>query len=158
MPEKSSLQRCPPDRRQDWACPEFEPTADLCTRQTLENQNPETGRFGRRSGAYSANSKPVTLKLPNKRELTISREQLPLTPAYAFTDYRSQGQTINYIIMDLATPPTGVLTPLNGYVTLSRSRKSENVRLLRDFDEKLFTTPPDKHLELEDERLRCWTS
>ncbi|KAG8701997.1 hypothetical protein FRC11_011758 [Ceratobasidium sp. 423] len=93
------------------------------------------------------------LKLPNKKVLTVSREQLPLTPAYAFTDYRSQGQTIPYIIMDLATPPTGGLTSFNGYVTLSRSRMSETARLLRDFDEKLFTTPPSKHLALEDKRL-----
>ncbi|KDN37091.1 hypothetical protein RSAG8_10366, partial [Rhizoctonia solani AG-8 WAC10335] len=81
-----------------------------------------------------------TLKLPNRTELTITREQLPLTPAYAFTDYRSQGQTIPYIIMDLATPPTGGLTPFNGYVTISRSRTSKTARLLRHFDDKLFTT------------------
>ncbi|EUC67452.1 ATP-dependent DNA helicase PIF1, partial [Rhizoctonia solani AG-3 Rhs1AP] len=94
-----------------------------------------------------------SLKLPNKKELTIWREQLPLTPAYAFTDYRSQGQTIPYIIMDLATPPTGGLTPFNGYVTISRSRTSKTARLLRDFDDKLFTTPPNEHLVLEDKRL-----
>ncbi|CCO34495.1 ATP-dependent helicase RRM3 [Rhizoctonia solani AG-1 IB] len=93
------------------------------------------------------------LKLPNKRVLTIYREQLPLTPAYAFTDYRSQGQTIPYIIMDLATPPSDGLTPFNGYVTLSRSRAARTARLLRDFDEKLFTTPPDQSLLSEDERL-----
>ena len=94
-----------------------------------------------------------TLTLPNKKQLTIWRERLLLTPAYAFTDYRSQGQTIPYIIMDLATPPTGGLTPFNGYVTLSRSRTSETARLLRDFDNKLFTTPPNEHLVLEDRRL-----
>ncbi|KDN39958.1 hypothetical protein RSAG8_08407, partial [Rhizoctonia solani AG-8 WAC10335] len=94
-----------------------------------------------------------TLKLPNKKVLTIWREKLPLTPAYAFTDYRSQGQTIPYIIRDLATPPTGGLTPFNGYVTLSRSRTSETARLLRDFDNKLFTTPPQEHLVTEDKRL-----
>ncbi|CCO35196.1 DNA repair and recombination protein pif1,mitochondrial [Rhizoctonia solani AG-1 IB] len=93
------------------------------------------------------------LKLPNKRELTIWREQLPLTAAYAFTDYRSQGQTIPYIIMDLATPPTGGLTPFNGYVTISRSRTAKTARLLRDFDEKLFTTPPNQYLLSEDRRL-----
>ncbi|EUC60383.1 ATP-dependent DNA helicase pif1 [Rhizoctonia solani AG-3 Rhs1AP] len=87
-----------------------------------------------------------TLKLPNKKVLTIWREQLPLTPAYALTDYRSQGQTIPYIIKDLATPPTGGLTHSNGYVTLSRSRMAKTARLLRDFDDKLFTTPPDEHL------------
>ncbi|KEP44881.1 ATP-dependent DNA helicase pif1, partial [Rhizoctonia solani 123E] len=95
-----------------------------------------------------------TLKLPNKKILTIWREQLPLTPAYAFTNYRSQGQTIPYIIMDLATPPSGGLTPFNGYVTLSRSQTAKMARLLRDFDDKLFTTPPSEHLALEDRRLK----
>ncbi|CEL58884.1 hypothetical protein RSOLAG1IB_12210 [Rhizoctonia solani AG-1 IB] len=94
-----------------------------------------------------------SLKLPKSKELNISRQQLPLTPAYAFTDYRSQGQTIPYIIMDLATPPTGGLTPFNSYVTISRSRTRETARLLRDFDEKLFTTPPNQHLASEDLRL-----
>ncbi|KDN33133.1 hypothetical protein RSAG8_13778, partial [Rhizoctonia solani AG-8 WAC10335] len=55
--------------------------------------------------------------------------------------------------MELAAPLTGGLTPFNGYVTLSRSQKSETARLLRDFDEKLFTTAPDRYLELEDRML-----
>jgi hypothetical protein len=30
--------------------------------------------------------------------------------AYAFTDFKAQGQTIEHVIMDLAQPPTGTLT------------------------------------------------
>ena len=33
--------------------------------------------------------------------------QFPVTLAYAFTDYRSQGQTIPHVIIDIASPPTG---------------------------------------------------
>ena len=40
---------------------------------------------------------------------TVRRRQFPMTPAYAFTDYRSQGQTLAAVIIDLATPPTGKL-------------------------------------------------
>ncbi|OAX36992.1 hypothetical protein K503DRAFT_694053, partial [Rhizopogon vinicolor AM-OR11-026] len=36
-----------------------------------------------------------------------------ITPAYAFTDYRSQGQTISHTIIDIGTPPTGGLMPFN---------------------------------------------
>ncbi|KAI6019201.1 hypothetical protein EDC04DRAFT_2576003 [Pisolithus marmoratus] len=43
---------------------------------------------------------------------------MPLTPAYAFTDYRSQGQTIKHAIIDIGMPPTGGLTPFNIYVAL----------------------------------------
>ncbi|KAG2122384.1 hypothetical protein BD769DRAFT_1290470, partial [Suillus cothurnatus] len=46
-----------------------------------------------------------------------------LTPAYAFTDYRSQGQTISNAIIDIATPPTAGITPFNVYVALSRAHE-----------------------------------
>ncbi|KAJ3738871.1 hypothetical protein F5050DRAFT_1580540 [Lentinula boryana] len=44
-----------------------------------------------------------------------------MTTAYAFTDYRAQGQTIPYVLVDIAKPPTGKLTLFNLYVALSRS-------------------------------------
>ena len=36
--------------------------------------------------------------------------------AYAFTDFRSQGQTINQVIIDIAPPPRGTLSLFNLYV------------------------------------------
>jgi hypothetical protein len=91
--------------------------------------------------------------LSKGKQITLWREQLPLTPAYAFTDYRSQGQTLPYVIIDLATPPSGGLTPFNAYVALSRSESRENARLLWNFDNKLFTSPADVNLVKEDTRL-----
>ncbi|KAF8452765.1 hypothetical protein L210DRAFT_964439 [Boletus edulis BED1] len=88
-----------------------------------------------------------------KEKKTITRQQLPLTAAYAFTDYRSQGQTIENVIVDIGHPPTGELTPFNAYVALSQSRGRETIRLLRASDAKLFTTHPSEHLRKEDERL-----
>src|SRR5882762_377642 len=32
---------------------------------------------------------------------TVQRRQFPLTAAYTFTDYRSQGQTILYVLVDI---------------------------------------------------------
>ncbi|KAJ7865406.1 hypothetical protein B0H13DRAFT_1637101 [Mycena leptocephala] len=55
-----------------------------------------------------------------------------MTGAYAFTDYRSQGQTIPYVLVDIAKPPTGTLSFFNLYVALSRSSRRETIRLLRD--------------------------
>jgi len=57
-------------------------------------------------------------KLVNK---TIKRHQFPMTAAYTFMDYRSQGQTIPYVLVDIAMPPTGGLNLFNLYVALSRS-------------------------------------
>jgi ATP-dependent exoDNAse (exonuclease V) alpha subunit len=77
-----------------------------------------------------------------------------LTLAYTFTDYRSQGQTLEPVIVDIAPPPFGRLTPFNIYVALSRGTGRENIRLLRDFDEKLLQQHPSEHLRLEEDRLQ----
>ncbi|RDB25791.1 ATP-dependent DNA helicase RRM3 [Hypsizygus marmoreus] len=90
---------------------------------------------------------------PDGKSHQIRRRQLALTPAYAFTDYKSQGQTIERVIVDLAKPPYGELTPFHAYVALSRSRGRETIRLLRSFEEKLFTAHPSEDLRLEDMRL-----
>ncbi|TFY67448.1 hypothetical protein EVJ58_g1608 [Rhodofomes roseus] len=85
---------------------------------------------------------------------TVTRRQFPMTAAYAFTDYRAQGQTIPCVIVDIASPPSGSdLTLFNIYVALSRSAGRETIRLLRDFDERLLFKPIDVALQVEDERL-----
>jgi ATP-dependent exoDNAse (exonuclease V) alpha subunit len=89
----------------------------------------------------------------NGNEQVVTQRQLPLTPAYAFTDYRSQGQTVSNAIIDIAMPPSGGLSPFNVYVALSRGHGRENIRLLRDFDEKLLTTHPSEYLRIEDQRI-----
>ena len=90
----------------------------------------------------------------NGQKLTVSRTQLPLTLAYAFTDYRSQGQTLEPVIVDIGPPPHGYLTPFNIYVALSRGTGRDNIRLLRDFDSTLLEQHPCEFLRLEDERLK----
>ncbi|KAF8578961.1 hypothetical protein K439DRAFT_1360754, partial [Ramaria rubella] len=56
-----------------------------------------------------------------------------LTAAYAFTDYRSQGQMIPNVIVDIATPPTGgKLTLFNLYVALSPSSELDPYLQLED--------------------------
>ena len=84
---------------------------------------------------------------------TVRRRQYPITAAYAFTDYRSQGQTLPHVIIDIASPPTGTLTLFNLYVALSRSSGRDSIRLLRDFDENLFKRSHDTALMDEDDRL-----
>ncbi|KAI6045270.1 hypothetical protein EDC04DRAFT_2559784 [Pisolithus marmoratus] len=83
----------------------------------------------------------------------VQRTQYPITAAYAFTDYRSQGQTISHVIMDIAKPPTGGLNLFNLYVALSRSSGRATIRLLRDFDEKIFLCAHSADLLAEDDCL-----
>jgi hypothetical protein len=66
---------------------------------------------------------------------------------------RAQGQTLPYVIIDIASPPTGTLSLFNLYVALSRSSGRASIRLLHDFDDKLFTASHDPALVDEDERL-----
>ncbi|THU83027.1 hypothetical protein K435DRAFT_690335 [Dendrothele bispora CBS 962.96] len=55
-----------------------------------------------------------------------------MTSAYAFTDYRSHGQTIPYVLVDIGKPPTGKLSLFNLYVALSR--KGHDPELLVEDD------------------------
>lgn len=87
---------------------------------------------------------------------TIRRLQYAMTGAYSFTDYRSQGQTMPVLIVDIAPPPTGgALNIFNTYVALSRSSGRDTIRLLRNFKEELFLDPDNypESLQIEDERL-----
>ncbi|KAF4612702.1 hypothetical protein D9613_011752 [Agrocybe pediades] len=83
----------------------------------------------------------------------VRRRQYPMTLAWAYTDYRSQGQTIPFVYIDIARPPTGKMNMFNLYVALSRSRGRSHIRLLRDFDEKIFMQKQDENLLAEDDRL-----
>ncbi|KAJ3559330.1 hypothetical protein NM688_g415 [Phlebia brevispora] len=107
---------------------------------------------------------PVSMKFPiqvgdaaqpneNVHTRTVTRNQLPMTEAYAFTDICAQGQSIDYVIVDISRPPSGRLTLFNIYVALSRSSGRDTIRLLRDFDERPFLEPLDPDLLREDDRI-----
>jgi len=53
-------------------------------------------------------------------------------------NYRSQGQTIPYVIIVIASPPSGKLSLFNLYVALSGSFGRETIRLLGEFDDDIF--------------------
>ncbi|KAI5989853.1 hypothetical protein EDC04DRAFT_2815674, partial [Pisolithus marmoratus] len=83
--------------------------------------------------------------------------------AAALTNYWSQGQTISYVLVDIARLPSGTLNLFNLYVALSRSSGHDTIHLLRDFDERLFLSAcsvdlltEDDCLHLLDEKTRKW--
>ena len=90
----------------------------------------------------------------NGMKVSVTRSQLPLTLAYAFTDYRSQGQMLQPVLVDIVPPPYGCLTPFNIYVALSRGTGRDNIRLIRDFDHTFLQQHPSEYLRLEDESLQ----
>ncbi|KAG8729496.1 hypothetical protein FRC12_020939 [Ceratobasidium sp. 428] len=84
----------------------------------------------------------------------VKRIQFPIALAYAFTDYRAQGQTLKSAIIDIAKPPTGgKLSQPNVYVALSRCPGLDNIRILCDFDRAILRKPVDLDLVKDDERL-----
>jgi PIF1-like helicase len=89
----------------------------------------------------------------NGEKVKIERSQLAVVPAYAFTDYKSQGQTMEYVIVDISRPPSGCLSPFSVYVALSRSRGRKTIRILRDFDPTLFMHHPSEDLRIDMMRL-----
>ncbi len=89
----------------------------------------------------------------DRKCMAVRRVQFPITGAYAFTDYRSQEQTISQAIIDIAPPPKGSLNLFNLYVALSRCPDRQHVRLLRDFKEEMLLKKHDESLMREDERL-----
>jgi hypothetical protein len=88
-----------------------------------------------------------------RQKTVIDREQYVLTPMYAFTDYKAQGQNMESVIMDLAKLPLGTLTGFNAYIALSHGRGHSTICPLQNFEEKLFTTHPSEFLRKEDEQL-----
>jgi hypothetical protein len=81
------------------------------------------------------------------------RWQFPICAGYAFTDHKGQGQTLGYIIIDIGTMARFPVVLFAAYVALSRSKGQHTIRLLRDFDEKIFTCHPSEHLRHENDRL-----
>ncbi|KAH9855861.1 hypothetical protein C2E23DRAFT_704920, partial [Lenzites betulinus] len=60
---------------------------------------------------------------------TVTRRQLPIIPAYAYTDYKSQGKSLTKAIVDIESAKS-----LQGiYVMLSRVRSLEGLIILRPF-------------------------
>jgi hypothetical protein len=86
------------------------------------------------------------------QDLKISRSQFPIIPAYALTDYRSQGDTYTSAIVDLRVPPNGGWCLYEAvYVMLSRVSTLDGLFILCNFDEK-YRKPPGSLIR-EYERL-----
>jgi hypothetical protein len=83
----------------------------------------------------------------------VERKQYAVTAGYTFTDYKSQGQTIEYVIIDIGKPLTGSLSAFSVYVALSRSRGRDTIRLLRSFDPNLFQNHLSEALRQDMRRL-----
>jgi len=76
---------------------------------------------------------------------------------YAFTDHKAQGQMIEHVIVNIGPTQGFSVDVFAAYVALSQSRGRATIRLLRDFDDKIFTKHPSEHLQAEDAWLATLT-
>ena len=83
-----------------------------------------------------------------KKMLSVSCKQLPLEPAYCCTSHKSQGQTLEKVLVDLV-PPKGMKTidTSFAYVPLSRARTLEDLTILRPFDISVILKQPSQNLK-----------
>jgi hypothetical protein len=103
-----------------------------------------------RSGTFK-----IRLKNRQKSSVTIRRLQFPLVPAYAVTDYKSQGETLQAGLLDIRKPPTGNWASFFAlYVLLSRVATLEGLFLIYDFDESVFKARAPRELVSYMDQLR----
>ena len=91
---------------------------------------------------------PKTATRPAQK-VRVSRTQLPLLPAYCYTDYKSQGRSLDKAVVDPLTAQS-----LQGlYVMLSRVRSLDGLTVLRPFRRQKIYQRLQQELREELERL-----
>ncbi|KAJ7833950.1 hypothetical protein B0H14DRAFT_2273477, partial [Mycena olivaceomarginata] len=74
--------------------------------------------------------------LPDDMIVNISRQQVPVLPNFAMTDYSSQGKTQPLNVCDL----TNCKTHFSYYASLSRGTSADGTVILQGFDTSLITS------------------
>ena len=76
------------------------------------------------------------IKFPKtQKPVSITRRQLPLVPAYSYTAYKSQAQTLPAAVVDLVPAPHMPVHDTSfAYVPLSRVRSLDDLAILQEFD------------------------
>ena len=74
----------------------------------------------------------------------VSLEQFPVTLAYVITDYKCQGNTFRWVIVDIKTPAgfgSGPTSAISAYVQLSRATSLDRLSIMRPFDPEDLRRP-----------------
>ncbi|EJD44114.1 hypothetical protein AURDEDRAFT_36246, partial [Auricularia subglabra TFB-10046 SS5] len=80
--------------------------------------------------------KPFSVRLRDQSSMSVVRWQLPILPGAAYTDYKSQGQGLDYAMLD---PASAKKKRESAYVMITRVYKLRNLIILRDFKNDVFT-------------------
>ena len=83
------------------------------------------------------------------KRCTIERKQVPIEPGFAITVYKTQGKTMERVIVDLASC-SGTEQP---YVMISRAMSLDGLMVLRDFQAHQIKKRRSEELQKEFSRL-----
>jgi len=94
-------------------------------------------------GSFPVFAREETFAIPDAvtNSASIHRTQFDIIPAYAFTNDKSQGQTINPVIVDLTKTAQrdGPQPSREGYyVAMSRGSGADNIRILRPVTKEML--------------------
>ena len=92
---------------------------------------------------------PVSLTYNGGRGKAVTYFQFPVTLAYAITDYKCQGQTLTWVVVDLKKPSGGYSPTSSAYVQLPRAKIRDRLSILRPFDPAELRSPLSKDLLTE---------
>ena len=100
---------------------------------------------------------PMSLTYKASLGKAMTYSQFPITLAYAITDYKCQGQTFRWVIVDLKKPNGGYSPTSSPYVQLSWAKTLASLSILRPFDPTELQSPLSKDLlaELEWQALKA---
>ena len=76
-------------------------------------------------------------------------KQFPVTLAYVLTDFKCQGQTYEWLRVDIKRPHVGAASVMSPYVQLSRSQSLQRLSILRPFDADDLRAPISEELKAE---------
>ena len=83
-------------------------------------------------------NKNIKLSANQSKNITISKLQYTLIPAFCSVSFNIQGKTFDKIIVDLSMPVKGNLDLAYAYVVLSRVRSINDLLILRPFSKEIF--------------------
>ena len=94
----------------------------------------------------------IKIKHPHSRKtMSFKRRQLPILPAFAVTDYKAQGKTLQRAILDLHSC-RGIQS---AYVMVSRVTSLSGVAILRPFSPSKINSHLNEDLRTEMKRLHA---
>jgi hypothetical protein len=91
--------------------------------------------------------------------MSVTRHQVPVTPAWAITEYKAEGSTYDRVTVDLhwenisSKDGPSHKRYCSSYVQLTRTRSLQGLSLLQPVTLKDLSGKPDKLLVVEDQRI-----